>query len=445
MRKIICYIVTMIMVTTIIPSTVFADSDCNHVWSDWEYEYGSNITCCEQYAYRYCEECYEDEEKTILATTDHNWDDWVVEDEATCIDVGYKWRYCNDCDEYEEVTIPATGIHDWGDWEYDYGIDVTCCEQDAYRYCWDCDEYEEITIPATTDHIWGEWDVWWEPTCEESGFKVRYCTICEDEDCIEEPATGIHKWGEWDVWWEPTCEESGFKVRYCTICEDEDCIEEPATGIHKWGEWDVWEKATIEWDGSMYRECEDCYSEQEKIIKQIGKITISCNKYIYDGKAKLPTITVKDTSGNKLNKGTDYTVQYKNSAGKVVAKPKAVGKYRAIVTFKGNYSGTVTKYFTINPKATAITKLTKGKKQFTVKWTKRTAQVTGYEIQYSTTKAFTKKTTKTVKVKTYKTNTKTIKNLKAKKKYWVKVRTYKTVNGKTFYSTWTNAKPVTTK
>ena len=93
-----------------------------------------------------------------------------------------------------------------------------------------------------------------------------------------------------------------------------------------------------------------------------------------------------------------------------------------------------------------LSKLTKpAKRQIKVTWQKRTSQVTGYEIQYSTTKGFTKKTTKSLKVKSYKTSAKTIKNLKSKKKYWVKIRTYKTVGKTNYYSAWSKAKYTTTK
>ena len=68
-----------------------------------------------------------------------------------------------------------------------------------------------------------------------------------------------------------------------------------------------------------------------------------------------------------------------------------------------------------------------------VTWKKNSA-VSGYQIQYSTSKKFT--SAKTVTVKGYKTTSKTIKSLKAKKTYYVRVRTYKTVNGKKVYSDW---------
>lgn len=58
-------------------------------------------------------------------------------------------------------------------------------------------------------------------------------------------------------------------------------------------------------------------------------------------------------------------------------KTANVGTYKAVITFKGNYSGTVSKTFKINPKGTTINKLTKpAKKQIKVTWKKQTAQVT---------------------------------------------------------------------
>lgn len=99
-------------------------------------------------------------------------------------------------------------------------------------------------------------------------------------------------------------------------------------------------------------------------------------------------------------------------------------------------------------KNTKIKKLTKGKKSFKVTLSK-VSGIAGYQIQYSTSKKFSKKTTKAVTIKNNKTTSKTIKKLKAKKKYYVRIRTYKTVkvNGKNtkVYSSWSKVKTVTTK
>ena len=76
----------------------------------------------------------------------------------------------------------------------------------------------------------------------------------------------------------------------------------------------------------------------EKKTISSNNVALSQTSYTYDGKAKKPTVTVKD--GNTvLKEGTDYTVTYSNNVN--------VGTAKVIVTGKGNYTGTVTKEFTI--------------------------------------------------------------------------------------------------
>ena len=120
-----------------------------------------------------------------------------------------------------------------------------------------------------------------------------------------------------------------------------------------------------------------------------------------------------------------------------------------VITFNGesikpNSSG---EYVSKKAKKPSIKKLSKGRKSFKITW-KKVSGVSGYQVQYSTSKKFTKKTTKTITCKGNKKFIKTIKKLKGKKKYYVRVRTYKTVkvNGKSvrIYSSWSKAKAVTT-
>ena len=81
---------------------------------------------------------------------------------------------------------------------------------------------------------------------------------------------------------------------------------------------------------------EDTSGEKKKISD--NNVSLSQTSYIYDGKAKKPTITVKD--GNKtLVKDTDYTITYGNNVN--------AGTAKVTVTGKGDYTGTVTKEFTI--------------------------------------------------------------------------------------------------
>lgn len=197
-------------------------------------------------------------------------------------------------------------------------------------------------------------------------------------------------------------------------------------------------KSTLSANGKIYEKCQECgKTRNEKVIYKIKNVKLSASSYTYNGKAKKPIITVTDSKGNKVA-AKNYTVTY--AAGRT-----KVGKYKVTVKFKGNYSGTKILYFKINPPKTTVSKLTAGAKSLKVTINKKTTQVTGYQIQYSTSKKFTTATTKTKTVTSYKTTAVTLKNLKAKKNYYIRVRTYKTVSGVKYYSGWSGYKSKMTK
>ena len=102
-----------------------------------------------------------------------------------------------------------------------------------------------------------------------------------------------------------------------------------------------------------------------------------------------------------------------------------------------------TTVFATNIPSTTITSVKAQSKAFTIKWKKKT-NIAGYQIQYSTNSKF-KKGNKTIKIKKAKTVSKKITGLKPSKKYYVRIRTYKIVNKKTYYSSWSKKKNVTTK
>ena len=172
-------------------------------------------------------------------------------------------------------------------------------------------------------------------------------------------------------------------------------------------------------------------------ISKDAKVTLGKTSYTYDGKKKKPSVTVRAGSV-KLKANQDYTITYKNNT--------KVGTATAVVTGKGDYTGTVKKEFTINPKGMSISgKLKALPKGFTVKWKKQPKSITGYRVQYSTSKKFTKKTTITKLVKKNSATGLTVKKLKGKKKYYVRVGTFQVVKGVKYYSNWSKANSVTTK
>lgn len=171
-------------------------------------------------------------------------------------------------------------------------------------------------------------------------------------------------------------------------------------------------------------------------LRNITVVEISQTSFVYNGKARKPTITVKDTGGYTLKEGVNYTVKYAKGR-------KNVGKYKVTVTLEDNYGGEEVFYFTIKPKKTSISSLTAIDDGFKIKWNTNSSQTTGYQIQYSTNSSFS--SAKTVTVSGKSKASKTIKNLKSKKKYYVRIRTYKTVDGKKYYSSWSAKKTIKTK
>ena len=319
---------------------------------------------------------------------------------------------------------------------------VATCTTDGLTEGKHCSVCKTVLVPQEVipaSHNWEEnFTIDKEPSCTTEGRKSIHCKKCgetKDEQVI--PATG-HDFTEWETIEETSCTKEGITQRRCKICgfTETKKLDKKA---HEWGtEYTVDQPATFAADGSKSIHCKNCETISESIaIPRINSVKISATAYTYSGGVKTPPVTVKDANGNALHNKTDYIVQY--ASGR-----KNVGTYKVIVTLKDNYSGKKTLSFTINPKGTAISSLSKSKKAFTAKWKKQSAQTSGYQLLYSTNSKF-KSRNKYVTVSSYKTTSKTIKKLAAKKKYYVKIRTYKSVSGKKYYSGWSAAKTVVTK
>lgn len=89
-----------------------------------------------------------------------------------------------------------------------------------------------------------------------------------------------------------------------------------------------------------------------------------------------------------------------------------------------------------------ISKVKSGSKKCKITW-KKVKDISGYEIQLSTSKKF-KKIAKTVKVSEASSSV-TVKKLKKKTTYFVRMRTYIIINGKRITSDWSGVKKVTVK
>ena len=95
------------------------------------------------------------------------------------------------------------------------------------------------------------------------------------------------------------------------------------------------------------------------------------------------------------------------------------------------------------PKAPVIKYPASTSKSVTVKWKKVAKYADGYQIKYATNKNFTNND-KTVLVEGKDKVSKKITKVKTGKKYYVKVRAYNAVNGKKYYSKWSETRVITT-
>lgn len=76
-------------------------------------------------------------------------------------------------------------------------------------------------------------------------------------------------------------------------------------------------------------------------------LSFSATSFTYNGKVQKPTVTVKDGS-TTLKTGTDYTVTWPPGC-------KNAGSYKVKVSLRGNYTGTLSKTYTIKPKPAKVT------------------------------------------------------------------------------------------
>lgn len=97
------------------------------------------------------------------------------------------------------------------------------------------------------------------------------------------------------------------------------------------------------------------YTIKKNIIK-LASATLSNTRYSYDGNKKVPTVKVTDINNNEVP-SSGYSVSYSNNVKKGTAKVTIKGK--------GNYTGTLTKNFTIVAASLNRTRLSGVKTSYT--------------------------------------------------------------------------------
>jgi hypothetical protein len=274
-------------------------------------------------------------------------------------------------------------------------------------------------------------------TCTENGVRTYTCE-CGDSYTETIPATG-HNYGDFVVTKSATCTEDGVKTKTCANCNDKITESIPKTG-HTSSDWIIDKNAAINVKGSKHKECTVCKKVLETaeipalpmINIQSANVSVSTNSYVFDNTAKKPSVTVK-IGGNALKNGSDYTVSYLNNT--------KVGTATVRITGKGDYTGTITRNFTINPAKQQIQKLETRYKGFFVDWAQK-GSATGYDVEYSVNANMNGAASRHLTAN--KPDTLTVSGLTGDKTYYVRVRSYTNRNGKVYYGAWSDVKSIKT-
>ena len=329
--------------------------------------------------------------KLTCGCTSHTYGSAVITKQPTCTSEGTKTKTCTQCGATVTETI-AKLSH-----SYTTTVVAPTCTTDGYTLykCSVCGtSYKDNTTKAT-GHSYGNSVVTKQPTCTSEGTAIKTCTKCNATVTEKLPAKG-HT-AVTDKGYPATCTTAGkTDGSHCSVCgaviKAQTVIN--ATG-HKSSGWIIDKTASIGVKGSKHKECTVCKKVLEtaeipalsRISISKASVTLSTSTYAYDGKAKKPGVTVK-LNGKTLKNSTDYTVSYSNNT--------KVGTAKVTITGKGNYTGSVSKTYSIKnnfKKATVSgisTKAFTGKnitQSITVKYNGKTLKNgTDYTVSYSNNK-----------------------------------------------------------
>ena len=344
------------------------------------------------YTLHKCSVCGTSYKDSTTKATGHSYGNSVVTKQPTCTSEGTAIKTCTKCNATVTETIPKTS-HKYVD-----TVVAPTCTTDGYTLhkCSVCGtSYKDSTTKAT-GHSYGNSVVTKQPTCTSEGTKTKTCTKCNATVTEKLPAKG-HT-AVTDKGYPATCTTAGkTDGSHCSVCGAVIKAQTTITATgHKSSGWIVDKTASIGVKGSKHKECTVCKKVLEtaeipalsRISISKASVTLSTSTYAYDGKAKKPGVTVK-LNGKTLKNGTDYTVSYSNNT--------KVGTATVKITGKGNYTGSVSKTYSIKnnfKKATVSgisTKAFTGKnitQSITVKYNGKTLKNgTDYTVSYSNNKS----------------------------------------------------------
>ena len=235
----------------------------------------------------------------------HEFGEWVVITEPTCIEYGVKEQYCA-CGEKQtdaveklahvEVIAPA--------------VEATCT-QSGWTEGTICEVCFNSVVPQTEIPPLGHLETragQHEPTCVQDGYTgdlmcKRCSAVFETGESI--PAIG-HDYTYKEEIVYPTCEKPGYTVHYCH-CGD--YYQDSGVGElgHSFGEWYTYREATCTDMGLMHKECMRCDYIEKQELPPLG--------HAYSIVVIPPSCTEQGYTIYTCRCGDQYADDYKSALG----------------------------------------------------------------------------------------------------------------------------------
>lgn len=220
-----------------------------------------------------------------------------------------------------------------------------------------------------------------------------------------------------------------------------ECGEKSDLSAHQF-QWVIDREATTTATGLKHQECTICGYQTAPVTipkKSAPTITVKDSTVTVSNKSQTTKLDVKADKDAKLTYNSDNKSVKVDKNGKVTIAKNFVGKATITVTATSGGAKTTQKVtITVNPKGTTFRAVYNGKGRKLKAYWNRNSQVSGYRLQYGTSKNFTG--CKTVTLKSNQCTGSVRTGLKKNATYYVRIRTYKRVSGKTYYSDWSKVK-----
>ena len=159
----------------------------------------------------------------------HDYGDWYVNKNATCVEKGVEQRDCTLCDAFE-TRETAYGAHIY----YETVSAPTCTEKGYITHT--CEYCSDSFVDGYTDALGHDYGSWYEtkaPTCTEKGTEQRDCSRCDHFE-TREVVTIEHSYC--GIVTSPTCTEAGYTTYTCSKCGDNYIADEVAPLGHDYAD-----------------------------------------------------------------------------------------------------------------------------------------------------------------------------------------------------------------